>query len=491
MIKLMPPSELRSDPSNPRETDVDRLELVKLSLRKFGFLLPLYAKEDLTILSGHQRVLAASTMGWQVPVLIVSGKVRDTAGLNLTFNRSTNDFDITDIDHNQLDIEALISKLESLPDCSDQYPCMSAQKMPVQDLVKANIGRFKRYAGNAARGLGSYRVQMPIVIDPAGKVVNGIGRLRYASERKQGQVDAVSIDNPDAVQLVDIVMNRLSMDFAFTPQFKDALRANAFRRKRQRRKSLGSGYLFALGAKKCKDFHLGRNKEKVKALYGARVLDFGAGHGDEAQRLRQIGISVTAFEPYRSFGGKPKREAGRYNASAFLRAVASGTSFDSIILSSVLNSVPFDQDRVNVVQLCAALAESKTTLYAAARGRHDPNWRECHAAVGLGKTASRSARFVLKDEPGMALSELNDAPKIQRFFQPSEFHALFCQFFQHVEIGTHINNVTAICRDPFEIDPILLRKAIEFEFDLPYPEGKMGFVEKAIEAFSKRLGVVL
>ena len=35
-----------------------------------------------------------------------------------------------------------------------------------------------------------------------------------------------------------------------------------------------------------------------------------------------------------------------------------------------------------------------------------------------------------------------------------------------------------------------LREAIEFEFDLPYPDGtRAGLVEEAKAAFSKRLGV--
>ncbi|OWZ92374.1 hypothetical protein B9J07_18070 [Sinorhizobium sp. LM21] len=116
---------------------------------------------------------------------------------------------------------------------------------------------------------------------------------------------------------------------------------------------------------------------------------------------------------------------------------------------------------------------------------------ESKAGIGLGQTASRSARFLLADEPGMTLSELNDAPKVQRHFQPSEFHELFAEHFEEVSIGVHINNVTAICRRPRPIDAQRLRAAIEFEFDLPYAEGRMGFVDKALQAFSQRLGVTL
>jgi hypothetical protein len=42
------------------------------------------------------------------------------------------------------------------------------------------------------------------------------------------------------------------------------------------------------------------------------------------------------------------------------------------------------------------------------------------------------------------------------------------------------------------LDVARLRKAIEFEFDLPYEDGtRMGLVEEAKVAFSQRLGVAL
>jgi hypothetical protein len=38
---------------------------------------------------------------------------------------------------------------------------------------------------------------------------------------------------------------------------------------------------------------------------------------------------------------------------------------------------------------------------------------------------------------------------------------------------------------PKRINPKILKKAIEMEFDLPYPEGKLGLVDRALDAFSK------
>lgn len=64
MIKLVPIDAVRASEYNPRRNDEKRLALTELSLRKLGFLLPIYADESGEILSGHQRHLVASRMGF-------------------------------------------------------------------------------------------------------------------------------------------------------------------------------------------------------------------------------------------------------------------------------------------------------------------------------------------------------------------------------------------------------------------------------------------
>lgn len=488
MSVLRSPSELRHDPLNPRARDANRFELVRLSLRKFGFVLPIYALDDGSLVSGHQRADAAATLGWRAPVVHLKGPVRDLPGLNLTFNRATNDFALTDIHHDQLDVEGCRILLDALPDTEDPFPCLRTVRRSVEQLVTANAGRYNRYAENAARQLASYGVEMPVLITPAGRILNGMGRLQHASGRGRSEIECVVIDEEKA-QALQIVVNRLSMDFHLSDGFKDVLRRNAFRRARLRRKHLGSGFTFPIWSGRLQDFDIRANAERLKDTYGPHVLDFGSGHGDEARMLRSIGIKVATFEPYPSKGAPPRRADGRRSALAFLKGLATGRPFSSIVLSSVLNSVPFKEDRDHILAIAAALCAPETALFAVARSRGDPNWREVSAGIGLGSTASRSARFQLTDEPGMSLAELNQNPKVQRYFQPSEFHELFSRYFEEVEVGLHINNVTAICRKPRPVSPDRLKHALLFEFDLPYPDGTMGLADHALDAFAARLGV--
>lgn len=52
--ELVPIGDIEPAEYNPREADPHRLDLIKISLTKLGFILPLYARPDGRILSGHK-----------------------------------------------------------------------------------------------------------------------------------------------------------------------------------------------------------------------------------------------------------------------------------------------------------------------------------------------------------------------------------------------------------------------------------------------------
>ena len=143
-IELVPVSALHPAPYNPREADTERLELVALSLRKLGFLLPLVATKDGEILSGHQRHRMAAAMGAsRVPVLHADIQGAKRRGLNILFNRATNDISVQDTEQDMItalhdaDVEALAAELPDIPtDSPDFYPCMTAELREVRPLAQ-------------------------------------------------------------------------------------------------------------------------------------------------------------------------------------------------------------------------------------------------------------------------------------------------------------------------------------------------------------------
>ena len=62
-------AKLHPDETNPRKPDQARLALLALSIRKLGFIMPLFSTKGGMVLSGHQRLTVAAKSGLvRVPV---------------------------------------------------------------------------------------------------------------------------------------------------------------------------------------------------------------------------------------------------------------------------------------------------------------------------------------------------------------------------------------------------------------------------------------
>jgi hypothetical protein len=502
--KLLPISDVRPSAYNPRQADAYRLGLLELSLKKLGFLLPLYADKDGELLSGHQRHYLAERLGVShVPVAFTrrSMKLSERKAVNIAFNRGTNDMTGTDTPTGltrTIDAAQIHTLAERLPDISldseDFYPCLRVMDMPIKALLSVNAGRWSQYATAVSRSLYSKGVQMPIVIRPGGYVLNGLGRLQMLAEAGESFVPTVLVPD-DRAEFAEAMLNLLTMDFNIEEKYADTLRHNSFRRARNVRQSLGRGFIFALRKSPSK-FSLENSYDWAhwKQRYGVLgVVDFGAGHLTETNMLRAAGIHVAAFEPYRITGGDEidKVESIKLTRE-FLADIATGREYSSIFISSVLNSVPFIGDRRCIVVICAALCDRNTRLYACASSTKQTSWQHASGREYANRNDRNNLTFKLDYEPGIKIGELSDKPKVQKFHTAQEFRELFAGEFRHVQISEAEKNVQAECWGAYPVGTNALRLALRFEFDLPYPDGsRMGLVQEAFEAFSQRLGVQL
>ena len=482
---------------NPRKVDPERLDLIKLSIRKLGWLLPVFGTEAGELLSGHQRTHVAREIGYtHVPCVRTPNMDDGTRkAINILFNRSTNDMDIDSVT-SELKAELIKAdprKLaEGMPDRPDYYPCLNAKMEAIAPYLKANEGRWIEYARNVAGSLYAHGIIMPIVVDPDGKVLNGIGRLQLLAEKKIETALFVHVSHEEAA-LAAACLNLLSMDFSIHDKYRDLLRYNSFRRSRRTRRDLGRGFIFALGLGGTKEFNpdYTPHAKAWMAKFGGSVVDFGAGHLHETNILRSMGVRVSAFEPYRLGSGESidKVESLRV-VDAFLADVAAGVPYSSIFISSVLNSVPFMEDRKKIATICSALAGPRTTLYAWASGRNHASHIGSKAKY-LDHRSSSSCTFKLNYESGIILGDFQEKPKVQKYHSPEEFYDIFKPVFQVVSAIEHDDSIAAICRGPI-LDRKRLREALEFEFSLPYPDTTdMGRVDQAIAAFEKRLKISL
>lgn len=499
-VKLAPIDAVRPSTYNPRQADEARLELVALSLRKLGFVLPIVADEMGEIISGHQRHYVATKLGWtEVPVLYVNlVKEADRKALNIVFNRGTNDMAVDD--HSQaLSRELLAANVqalaEKLPDCADRCRALAPVMVPVQALADKTRDRYDPHMRNMARALWSRsKVVMPVVATESHRVVNGVGRVQYASEKGWKELPVVVVSEEEA-DFAGAMLNLLSMDFDIHRRYADLLRHNSFRRARLQRKTLGSGFTHLVHRGTAKEWDVTEpdNARKWKRAYGTRIVDFGAGHLHETEILRSIGVHVSAFEPYRlGEDNAISKETSVALAREFLADVAKGQEYDSVFVSSVFNSVPFTEDRQKIVTICAALCGPRTVFHGNAMSVAHSNW-ESVTAIGsrLSERRDNESNFALDYEPGIVLGDFMDKPKVQKYHGPKEFYDLLKGSFRTVNVVDGGGTLFARARDPF-FDANKLREALAFEFDLPYPDGsRMGLAEEAIQAFEKRRGCAM
>ena len=490
---------------NPREADEFRDEMLKLSLRKFGWLLPAFMDSEAELLSGHQRQRVAAALGAeQVPAIRVRRlpEARRKA-VNLGFNRATNDMRNSDSSKDmRLTLESsqeqILAEIGGLPDLDPKspefFPCMKPTWITAAELLDANPGPPDTDMMNASLSLMQDKMYTPLVVTTDQVIVNGLGRLPAYISSGFDEIPCSVVEDKIADSMKKLV-NLLTMDFTIHKQYADVLRFNSFRRAMGIRDAISVAFRFALYPDRA-DWDSQATWERWRKYYGQTVLDWGAGLLQDTSILRSKGVDCTPFEPYVLKGDKQEicPESARTLIREFLAKIKAGISFDSIFLNAIFNSVPFLEDRQHIVRILSATCSPKTKLYATALSV------QCGAAkiaignkrTASGELASKSA-FKLDYEPNVAIADIRNLPKVQKYHTTREFWDLWMTGFKWVKADLHGNScVAAICKDPRPVDPVALRKSIEFEFALPYPTGeRMGLVEEALDAYSTRLGIKL
>ena len=125
-------------------------------------------------------------------------------------------------------------------------------------------------------------------------------------------------------------------------------------------------------------------------------------------------------------------------------------------------------------------------------------WEDQGTATGAKDNISNhetqfDSSFSAGYEEGVIVADLMKHPKAQKYFTVDEWRDLWGQGFSHVEAYTYKPNqlVQAVARDALPVNPIELREAIEFEFDLPFPNDTLNRVDEALDAFSARLQMAI
>ncbi len=493
LVQSVPVSSLVPDQSNPRKADAARLGLLRLSIAKLGFIQPVFAdRKTGLLLSGHQRTTVAKELGkTTMPVCYLDLEQKDIRGSNVLFNRATNDFAAFDTGskaQGRLDLETVISAAEALPDFEgEDWLALAAKERSITAYLEGQAHRYDKKAVNLASTMAGMGIRIPIVVSRSGQVVNGIYRA-FASAESGNSIWPV-IEVPDEMAEVALnFLNYLSMDFHVDEDFKRLLRHSAYRRPQNNRGAVPKAMRFwANGCRTLpdKESYSVDYWRKFRDLHGATILDFGSGLSKAAPFLRTKGINALDFEPFLippdAEAQVPSPAYSREKAREFLKSISDPRlKFDSIFLCSVMNSVPFLEDRLCVLAIVHALSTRSTVIYGTCRDISDYNYE-----YGGIRNANY---FTFDSEPGVRLGDVMRNPKIQKFCHESETKEMLSRFWKKAETfpGGNIHYFTASA--PMGINPYVLAKALEFEFNIPFSDGtNMGLVDEAKEAFSKRI----
>jgi len=492
-----PLTALRKSPSNPRRADPARMALLQLSLRKLGFVMPVYADPSGLLLSGHQRYDAAQALGiTHIPVVRVAIDPGVARGINTVFNRSTNDLNAFDTGRGlfeRLNLAGVLEQGEALPDFPAGQPWYTLT-MPVKSikgLARQVSAQYDKKSVVMAQNLLRQAIQIPLVQTQSGALVNGVHRLFAAREAGIARWPVVVI--PDQLgEVAQALLNYLSMDFDVSAEFAQLLRASAYRRPQNNRGIIPKAMRFWMNGERVlldKEAYRPDYWARFRELHGQRILDFGAGLGRVAPYLTDKGFTALDFEPYRidpvGDKSKPCPVLSRQRARQFLQQIADpALQFDSIFLASVLNSIPFPEDRQKVLCIVHALSSFHTQIFGTCRDISDFHYE--YSGI------RNAAYFVFDSEPGVRIGDTLAAPKIQKFCSREETAAMLGKFWVTAQTWPGGNIHYWRAQHPKRINYSALVQSLQFEFDLPYhDQTTMGLAAEAVAAFSQRLGVDL
>lgn len=515
---LVPLDRVEPAVYNPRKADRMRLDLLKLSLRKLGFILPLYALENGHLLSGHQRLVCAAELGCeQIPVGICNIKDAKVRNINVVFNRATNDMSKDATSENLL--EALnLSRIEELceqipdrdPKSPDFFRCLQAEEMPLTELVKGITLPYDSQAVALTQQLLMNGIWMPVVRTQSGKIVNGQYRVMAAGDyqrtKKGRSTYPVVTISDDEAELSELLLNMISMRFTLEDQYADQLRFGSFRRPTNVVETLLPSYRFLVQNWTSRSgYDLEKNPEefyhKFRQVYGESICDLGAGQRRTRHILGERGIHVTDWEPYpldwerlcpdTKDYSKPSLPYARQVTDEFLASIRTGRRFTTVGLPAVLNSVPFRFDRVCVLAMAHALIGFGDQLVGTVRNAavcsRDGPWIRARED---GKLAGGMSMFRLDYEPNVTLGDVGVMPKAQKFHTIEEITADLKFWFTYVKAKDMGGYIYFHAKGPRRINPSLLKMALLHQFELPYENGqRIGRGQEALDAYGERLGI--
>lgn len=431
MIEYRAVEELRPAEYNPRRITSQEFDALCGSIRRLGFVLPIIVNgSNHVIVAGHQRLRAAKAIGLsKVPVILVRNLcVADEIKFNQLHNGVQHDSDGT--------VEARGNGFCEIP--AEAF----GDLISTPTYLKETCGILLRY-GNALSC-----------------VVAG-GRVVFGS------------DYVAACQLLGMTVNTYLSDHS-TQEVREALNQHygEFSYQHLARDTYVQGLAQLT--------RLGRGRQRRSSLYenfvlpwlkehpSACVLDFGAGRCEYAQMLSGR-YDITPLEFYPNNGRKILVGKAQTMIDRFLQRLAGG-AFDAVVLDSVLNSVDSAEAEQFVLQCCNAVLRDGGTLFVSGRPLD-----AAEEKTRMTKDRAIEKRFVeFLDAECFTANFRKGHWYYQHYHSPDMVRAMLrtsgfsCEEISWRRFG---DSWQCECVKKGELPKDVVKEAVEYEFNLPLPNG--------------------
>lgn len=436
-------TKIRGADYNPRKITDGDLEALRESIGRLGIVKPIIVRGE-TIVAGHQRTKSLRAIGvTRAPVFWLESDT--TTYDEVRFNQLHNGTDLDIGDENARVTSPLVLGHNQVSRGDIQANFRGAGAM-VRKAICELIDRYGPWGACVAAPTGEiiHAAQYAISAAAAGVPVDV-----YV-------VPAESVDF--AKKMLSRVYGRFSYDNVERHTYVQSLAQPNRVRDETAMANLSRLYRF-----KAKDF-LEENR-------GCRALDFGAGRGECARRMRTEGHSVRDIEFFRRTDKNEINKASVHRMIAqVLGEVSRSGPFDLVICQAVLNSIDSMEAQDAVVGCCSLFCKPGGTLLI--NGRCIETY-ESNLKSNVVSTRARRPEFL--DENGFSAIYREGKWFFQKYYRLDEAIALIERMGFEIQFAANPPEIGGYwviqARKAKQLSPGDYRKYVDFEFELPWPDG--------------------
>lgn len=442
-IEFWPIEKIQPAPYNPRRIEDERIDVLKESITKTGFIIPILVnKKNNTIVAGHQRTKTAKLLGIkELPVNLIDDI---ELGDEIRFNQI----------HNSIDLSL------------NNRPKLTDLNYPKEKFITIPAGKFEVKTARAAsvKEICSLMIKYGNCLSCVvcrGEVLYGAEYMRACQVLKKPVKTFIADDSK-----YDDIRHYINQDYG---QFcYDNIERHTYvqglaQTHRDPKGTAGPTYKNKswLYARWCIPYC-------KKAGKGTRILDFGCGKGDYIPMMNRLGYPTQGLEFYNNDGARVNSKRGNKMIDDLITTLDEKGLFDVVFCSSVFNSVD-SLEAEDAVATCLNLF-SKDKVFFSGRTR---DYVERAVATEVDGTMHQFLKYLDKD--GFTATYRKGHWFFQKFHTREQVEELAKSHGLKILKMMFTKNESTwycYCQKIADLPEEQYRKAVDFEFGLVLPNGK-------------------